>query len=455
VGLFQEDVAEIMENLEKYNVYTSAFEIRIIHYDNWGIQIPFIVGHGNSIDPSKESIVIVSLHSCHRNPLTWQKVVECGIEESKRWLQCIDDTQIIILHPFGFGNSLFLGIGEKDVFLSLTKLKEIYCVDDSNIFVSGFSMGGAGALRLLCKFPFFFKAGASVGGYCINPIHWTGPFREKVNSAYEHSFKNLDIIHNKNRFNEQNIYISHGEKDLGVGGGVPFDQFLKIKDAISSTTCNLKWNVINNVGHSEFPLSERKAILSWFQELKNININDKLRKKHKSIVQETTFLLNPIYFVYLSQSENSIQQKQLATSDSRFYLGLNAGISCGPFRNGELLWGSCLAPASEIKLDYLDNTNIVLYGSSVENDLIHSISDYLPVREHDDFFLFKNEKWCWDAYAARFIMKNPYSKNSQIAVNLGRDYRMLSKGFGIWYGLTSGYIIFDSSDIVIHGEFQE
>lgn len=438
-----------MADLERYNVRTAEFKIKILSYNNWGIEIPFIVGHSQNLDPSKESTVLVSLHSCHRNPLSWEKVVECGVEESKRWLQCNDDPQIIILHPSGFGNSIFLGVGEKDVFLSLKKLKEIYSVDDSNIFVSGFSMGGAGALRLLCKFPLFFKAGASVGGYCLSPIHWTGPYREKVNSAYEHSLKGIDIIHNKQRFNGQNIYISHGEKDLGVGGGVPFEQFLKIKEAISSTTCNLKWNVIENIGHAEFPISERRAILSWFKELKECPIDDSRRREY--LTQDTAFILNPIKFVYLSQASNSSQQRQLAISDSRFYLELNSGISCGPFRNGQLLWGSCSASDSEIRLDNLDNTNIVLYGSSEENGLINAISDFLPVTEHNEYFYFKNKKWSWNTYAARFIISNPYSKNSQIAVNLGRDYGILSKGFGVWYGLTSDFIIFDSSEIVLHG----
>jgi predicted esterase len=439
----------MITDLEGYNVCSTEFEIKILSYNNWGIEIPFIVGHSKNIDPSKESRVLVSLHSCHRNPLSWEKVVECGVEESKRWLQCIDDPQIVILHPSGFGNSIFLGVGEKDVFFSLKKLKDIYSVDDSNIFVSGFSMGGAGALRLLCKYPLVFKAGASVGGYCISPIHWTGPFREKVNSAYEHSLKGIDIIHNKQRFNGQNIYISHGEKDFGVGGGVPFEQFLKIKEAISSTTCNLKWNVIKNIGHAEFPISERRAILSWFQDLKECHINDGRRREN--LTQDNAFILNPIKFIYLSQANNSIQQKQLAISDSRFYLELNSGISCGPFRNGQLLWGGCSASDSEIRLDNLDNTNIVLYGSSAENDLINAISDFLPATEHNEYFYFKNKKWSWNTHAARFIISNPYSKNSQIAVNLGRDYGILSKGFGVWYGLTSNFIIFDSSEIVLHG----
>lgn len=439
----------MITDLERYNERTAEFEIRILSYNNLGIEIPFIVGHRKNIEPSKESTVLVSLHSCHRSPLSWEKVVECGVEESKRWLQCIDDPQIIILHPSGLGNSIFLGIGEKDVFLSLKKLKERYSVDESNIFVSGFSMGGAGALRLLCKFPLFFKAGASVGGYCISPIHWTGPFREKVNSAYEHSLKGIDIIHNKQRFNGQNIYISHGEKDFGVGGGVPFEQFLRIKEAISLTTCNLKWNVLKNIGHAEFPISERRAILSWFQELKECNIDDSRRQNN--LTQDTSFILNPIKFIYLSQANNSIQQKQLAISDSRFYLELNSGISCGPFRNGQLLWGGCSASDSEIRLDNLDNINIVLYGSSAENYLINAIADFLPATENNGYFYFKNKKWSWNTYAARFIISNPYSKNSQIAVNLGRDYEILSKGFGIWYGLTSNFIIFDSSEIVLHG----
>lgn len=439
----------MINNLEKYSLRASKFEINILSYNNWEIEIPFIVGHSKNIDPLKESTVLVSLHSCHRNPLTWEKVVKCGVEECKRWLQCIDDPQIIILHPSGFGNSIFLGVGEKDVFLSLKKLKEIYSVDDSNIFVSGFSMGGAGALRLLSKFPLIFKAGASVGGYCISPIHWTGPFREKVNSAHEYSLKGIDIIHNKQRFNGQNIYISHGEKDLGVGGGVPFEQFLKIKEAISSTTCNLKWNVIKNSGHAEFPVSERRAILSWFNQLKECHIDDSRRRE--CLNNDNTFILNPIKFIYLSQVNNSIQQRQLAISDSRFYLELNSGISCGPFRNGQLLWGCCSASDSEIRLDNLDNTNIVLYGSSEENDLINAISDFLPATEHNEYFHFKNKRWSWNTHAARFIISNPYSKNSQIAVNLGRDYGILSKGFGIWYGLTSNFIIFDSSEIVLHG----
>jgi predicted esterase len=370
-------------------------------------------------------------------------------------MDCKNIDPFIILHPLGFGNSLFLGLGEQDAFLSLSQLSIDFKINSSSIFLAGFSMGGAAALRLLSAFPSRFKGVASIGGYSINPVHWFGPSLEHIKDAYLMAYKDLDILENSSVFNGQNIYLSHGNLDLGVGGGVPFNQFEKIKSVIEKTTCSLKWNVMENIGHAEFPQIERERIIEWFTNLLYFHSTE-MNYFPNTINRNTNLSLtkNPIVFVYITQSTISNYQSQLAEAEARFYLELNAGVHCGPFRNGELLWGATSTPDYKIKLNRSEGVNIVLYGSPSDNSIIRSLSPYLPVKESSNGFIINGNNWTWKDYAARFIITNPFSKDSSIVINLGKDYQILSKGFGIWYGLIPSYIVFNSVEICDFGELK-
>jgi predicted esterase len=111
--------------------------------------------------------------------------------------------KFIVLSPKARGLSdWYLGDSGKDVIECLDHVKKLYRIDERNIILDGFSMGGYGAWRLGLLYPNLFKAIIIRSGAISAPMRLKG---ENV----------LDLL-DKAKTKRINIFIVHGDKDNAV-----------------------------------------------------------------------------------------------------------------------------------------------------------------------------------------------------------------------------------------------
>jgi len=111
--------------------------------------------------------------------------------------------KFIVLSPKARGLSdWYLGDSGKDVIECLDHVKKLYRIDERNIILDGFSMGGYGAWRLGLLYPNLFKAIIIRSGAVSAPMHLEG----------EDILDLLDRVKTK----RMNIFIVHGDQDNSV-----------------------------------------------------------------------------------------------------------------------------------------------------------------------------------------------------------------------------------------------
>lgn len=71
---------------------------------------------------------------------------------------------VVLVRPYGRGNTGYRGAGADDVFSVLEQVREDYSIDPERIYLSGQSLGGYGAWSLATRHPGVFAAVASVFG---------------------------------------------------------------------------------------------------------------------------------------------------------------------------------------------------------------------------------------------------------------------------------------------------
>jgi putative tributyrin esterase len=138
-----------------------------------------------------------------------------------------DDYQFIIACPDGFFdcwyiNSPVLSTHQFETFFFndlIPEISEKYKIDSQNIFITGLSMGGHGAVYLYLKNLNFFKGAASTSGILDLsrfPDRWgidkiLGPFNENENFWY--MFSTVSLIPNA-AGQKVNLYIDCGTGDF-------------------------------------------------------------------------------------------------------------------------------------------------------------------------------------------------------------------------------------------------
>jgi predicted peptidase len=111
--------------------------------------------------------------------------------------------KMMMIAPQGRGLSdWYLGDSGKDVMESIEHVKTLYNIDEKNIIIHGFSMGGYGAWRLALLHPDVFKAAVILSGAIAPPPYLKG---EKI----------IDLL-DGTKGKKQNFFIVHGAKDDAV-----------------------------------------------------------------------------------------------------------------------------------------------------------------------------------------------------------------------------------------------
>ena len=137
---------------------------------------PYALYVPKSFDPSRKYPLVISLHqeeSNHRLNLRALFGVPTRLggapgSENLRFFPAVRDVDFLIACPSARGSMGYQGIAEKDVYDMLEDVTRRFPVDEDRIYLTGISMGGAGALRLALTRPDIWAAVAPV---CPLPAH--------------------------------------------------------------------------------------------------------------------------------------------------------------------------------------------------------------------------------------------------------------------------------------------
>lgn len=128
--------------------------------------VPALVFKPSNYDPKREYPLVYLLHGYSENYTQWSRTIDCQDLANKY--------NTIIVCPEGFTsfyiNSLYDEKFQYESFFFkelVPKVHEKLNIDVRNIFISGLSMGGYGALRYLILHPDYFNSAGSTSGALV------------------------------------------------------------------------------------------------------------------------------------------------------------------------------------------------------------------------------------------------------------------------------------------------
>jgi len=177
-ALFQPGRIARIAHLSRIDYTLQPYSIYVPDTYNQDRSYPlFIVLHGSGVD--------------ERNTIRYMTQI---IKERGDW---------IILAPQGRGLSdWYTGDSGEDVIECINHIKKLYSIDENDITLDGFSMGGYGAWRLGLLHPDIFKALIIRSGAVSAPNRLNG---ENILDLFE-TYEGKDL----------NVFIVHGDKDNAV-----------------------------------------------------------------------------------------------------------------------------------------------------------------------------------------------------------------------------------------------
>lgn len=188
----------------------------------------FVVLHGSGVDEVNYAVNMARL-----------------INQARSQLQI---PKMMMVAPQARGLSdWYLGDSGKDVLECIDHVKSLYNIDEKNIIIHGFSMGGYGAWRLSLLNPGFFRAAVILSGAISPPPYLKG---EKIVDL-------LDAAKGKNF----NFFIVHGEKD----NAVPVEAARKAVQRLEARGIPHEYIEIKNAYHTGY--NKWVEIFRW---LKNV-----------------------------------------------------------------------------------------------------------------------------------------------------------------------------------------
>lgn len=117
----------------------------------------------DSYDKDKSYPVVFLLHGYSENSKQWMDIIDCNDLANKydMIIICPDGFVTFYVNSINDNKSHFETFFFKDL---VPKVESQYNVDKKNIFISGLSMGGYGALHFLVTYPDFFNTAGSTSG---------------------------------------------------------------------------------------------------------------------------------------------------------------------------------------------------------------------------------------------------------------------------------------------------
>jgi dipeptidyl aminopeptidase/acylaminoacyl peptidase len=205
---------------------------------------PYVVYLPPHFDKNKKYPLFVFLH---------------GAEETEKSLIGTDSLlpgEFILLGPFGRGttNGFAIVQAQEDIAEAMAAVKEDYPIDDSNIILSGVSMGGYGVYRTFFETPRKFKAVAVFSGL---PFLATIPYSGGKPTPNFLDEKNLTV------FKNLPMFIYHGEKDQNA----PFNLTQELAEKLKKTGARVEFITDPDRGHGDLSRENWAKFSRWVENV--------------------------------------------------------------------------------------------------------------------------------------------------------------------------------------------
>ncbi len=188
---------------------------------------PYCVWRPKKFDPKKKYPLMVFLHGSASD--------ETNIAD----FSFLMGGKCIGLGPYGRGpsNAFSVDNAQEDIAEAIDAVTENYPIDNSNIFLSGFSMGGYGVYRTFYETPEKYKALVVLSGHPNMANKWLpdGNHPNFFEDKYLEPFKDVPM------------FIFHGKKDRNCY----FSQTEKLVEKLKTAGADVQFEVDDNKGHEQ------------------------------------------------------------------------------------------------------------------------------------------------------------------------------------------------------------
>jgi predicted esterase len=241
-------IARVIKNIEQAEAGTDLLArqrefVRMAYRSGLDSTLqPYLVWIPKDFDPKKKYPLLVCLHgsgSTETDIVGWRDMFPEGF---------------LALGPHGRGPSNWYCFdnAQTDIAEAIQSVKENFPVDERNIFLAGFSMGGYGVYRTFYEAPGTFRAIAI----------FSGP--PKIDfQTQDKDVKIVDFTEDENirLFKGEPVFIFHGKRDLNI----PYDETERFVDKLKSAGVKVEFYTEDDKGH-ELPGDETiSAFLKWVE----------------------------------------------------------------------------------------------------------------------------------------------------------------------------------------------
>ena len=176
-----------------------------------------------------------------------------------------EGVECVVAKPCGRGpGSVYQGPGEVDVFEAIEALCGVFEIDRERISVMGGSMGGAATWYIASHYPDQFAAAAPFCGYCDYRL-WTKPggYIMRMFPWEEYSWQSRGAAFRAENLSNMGIWITHGEWDIGIGGGVPVQHSRSMSQALGQLGIRHEYVEVPKCGHGCMSDDSLRPVLAW------------------------------------------------------------------------------------------------------------------------------------------------------------------------------------------------
>ncbi len=185
-------------------------------------------------------------------------------EELAQWARDGGERCLVIRPGQRGPGTVAQGPGEVDVLEAIDWACRNFPVDPDRISLLGVSMGGAGAWYLASHYPDRFAATASFSGYCDHTL-WVKPGGTilRNQSWEEFSWLGRDAACQVGNLSNMALWITHGEWDIGIGGGVPVQHSRAMSARLRELGIEHIYNELPETGHDTMRFKDGPQVIQW------------------------------------------------------------------------------------------------------------------------------------------------------------------------------------------------
>lgn len=284
-------------------------------------------------DRSRPATVLVGVHPWNGGIWTYAQYTDLVREAERR--------DVVLLHPSGLGNSLYVAEAEAEVMRALDALGRALPIDGRRVSLWGASMGGAGATTIGLHRPdrfasvtsFFGDARYDLSTYVRSILH---------DEAGAHAVNALDVIDNARHVP---IWLVHGEADRVS----PIRQSELLDQALRARGFTVRFDRAPGLGH-EGRLVERFAAEVVRRAAVAVAPEHPARVTFRSVRPEDT----EAYGVRLERAGAGDAFVDLEGKDGRVVVHAASGVKAVVLRPGAL----GVAPAAPVEKSGADTVPV-------------------------------------------------------------------------------------------------